>query len=155
MGLTARDWFNRVRNSVVTLAEAERDAEEAEAATYPKGQQYGSVSHGGSGDGSGAMIRYAMATTELDAKRAECEAMLERATDVLYGRSGRGGLAKRKGTATADCICGYYLLGMSWREVADEMVQPDSEDGRHWCMMRAHRAFDYMDRAGMDWLIDS
>ena len=35
------------------------------------------------------------------------------------------------------------------------MVKPESDDDRHWCMMRAHRAFGYMDRVGMDRLARS
>ena len=150
--MLARDYFELVRSTVVELAEAERDAEKAEAATYPKCQQYEPMGHGGGGSGDAAMIRYAMATSELDAMRRKCEAMLDRASDVLYGEDGNGGLAKRKGMATADCIFGYYLLAMSWRKVADEMVRPESRSGKDWCRMRAHRAFDYIDRVGMDWL---
>lgn len=153
--MNARDWFNLIRDKAEKLAKLEDDAEAKRAAVLPKGQQYEPLSHGGASDGSAAMLSYIQADAELDAMRAEVEQLLERASDVLYGRSGRGGLARQKGTASADCICGYYLLCMTWHEVADEMVRPDSMDARHWCMMRAHRAFEYMDRVGMQYLIDS
>lgn len=153
--MNARDWFSLIRDKVEKLAKLEDDAATKRAAVLPKGQQYEPSPHGGASDGSAAMLSYIQADSELDAMRAEVEQLLERASEVLYGRSGRGGLARQKGTASADCVFGYYLLCMTWREVADEMVRPDSKDARHWCMMRAHRALEYMDRVDMEWLIDS
>jgi len=153
--MNARDWFSLIRDKAEKLAKLEDDAATKRAAVLPKGQQYEPSSHGGASDGSAAMLSYIQADSELDTMRAEVEQLLERASEVLYGRSGRGGLAMRKDTASADCVFGYYLLCMTWREVADELVRPESRDGKLWCRMRARRAFDYMDRVGMESLIDS
>ena len=153
--MNARDWFNLIRDRVETLSKMGQTAEDKRAAVLPKGQQFEPSSHGAAGDGSAAMLSYIQADIALDSKAAELDALLERACAVLYGRSGRGGLAKARSTADADCICGYYLMGLTWRQVADELVRPESKDARHWCMMRAYRALAYMDRVGMGRLIDS
>ena len=153
--MNSRDWFDLIRDRVEKLAKLEQNAEDKRSAVLPKGQQFEPSSHRGPCDGSAAMLRYVEADTELDTMRKDVEGLLERATEVLYGRSGRGGLAKARSSADADCIFGYYLLHMTWREVADELVRPESKNGRHWCRMKACRAFEYMDRVGMDWLVES
>lgn len=153
--MNARDWFSLVRDRLEALARLEDEVAKKKAAVLPKGQKFEPSSHGGASDSGGAMIGYIQQDSKLDAMRAECDILLERATDVLYGRSGRGGLAKARSTADADCICGRYLMGMKWQEVADELVRPESRNGAHWCLMRACRAFEYMDRVGMSWLMNS
>lgn len=152
--MLARDWFESVRSDVVELARMERKAELLRARTGPKAQGAGSGGHGAS-DASTPVLRLVQAEGEVERMRARVEPRVERGLAVLYGESGRGGLAKLKGSATADCICGYYLMGYSWREVAEEMVRPESRDGKHWCMMRAKRAFEYMDDVGLKWLAES
>lgn len=148
--MNAQSWFEYLRALVVEQADLRLKLEEVEAITAPKGQQFGSIGHGsGAGDASTRIIK-AMEAKEpyrlkYERRQMALERMLEVATTILYGADGRGGLAKERCSADADCILGYYLLAMSWREVADELVRPDSKDGPQWCKRRAYRAFEWMD----------
>jgi hypothetical protein len=64
-------------------------------------------------------------------------------------------VAHDRGCASADAIHGYYLQGMSWRQVSDELVRPESRDGPQWCRRAAERAMQHIDRVGMDFLASS
>jgi len=153
--MTAREYFDWIRADVLELAEMEdRVAALNELSRAPKAQGQG-PSGCGSNRAEPMADRTIDAELELARMKAQVAPELDRACHVLYGRSGRGGVAKARSSADADCIFGYYLVGMSWREVADELVRPESKDAKHWCMMRAYRALEYMDRVGMSWLIDS
>lgn len=145
--MESQDWFEYIR-SLVLEQEAQRlRLEEATALTEPKGQQYGSIGHGsGSGDASAPIIKAMEAREAYEKKQTILERLLEIAYTILYGTDGKGGLARNVSSAAADCICGYYLLGMTWREVADEMVRPESADGPQWCKRKAYRAFEWMER---------
>lgn len=148
--MTYRDWFESIRAKVLDLMRMEADLEDLRAKSGPRGQSFEVVSLGSSsGDAADAVLRLVQAELEYDKAKAECDGMVSDALAVLYGQDGRGGLAKAKTSTDADCICGYYLMGMRWREVAEDMARPDSADPRHWCMMRAHRAFEYMDKFGL------
>lgn len=147
----ARDWFESIRAEVLECARMETGLQDLRSKTLPRGQALEMVAHStGATDGSGPVIRVADAERELDVRQARCDAMVEDAMDVLYGKEGRGGLARLKGSATADCICGHYLMGMRWQEVADEITRPESENPSHWCRMRASRGFECIDRVGAD-----
>ena len=149
--MNSRDWFESIRAEVIECARMEADLLDLRAKAGPRGQALEMVAHStGAADGSGPVIRVADAERELDVRQARCNAMVEDAMDVLYGADGRGGLARLKGSATADSICGHYLMGMRWQQVADEIAKPESEDARHWCMMRAYRGFEFIDRVGIE-----
>lgn len=148
--MTCRDWFEYIRSQVLTLAYLESHMDELRAQAEPRGQQFDAAGHGGMAkDASAAILRMVQASEQLDRLRADTNEQIERALHVLYGKSGRGGLAKAKDSATADSICGYYLMGMSWREVASELVMPESEDASQWCKRRAYRGLEQVDEAGM------
>ena len=152
----ARDWFESIRAEVIECARMEADLLDLRSKTWPRGQALEMVAHStGATDGSGPVIRVADAERELDVRQARCNAMVEDAMDVLYGVDGRGGLARLKGSATADCICGHYLMGMRWQEVADELARPESKDARQWCKRRAYRGMEYIDRVGASTLTKS
>lgn len=145
--MNAQGWFEYVR-SLVLEQEAQRlRIEEAEAITEPKGQQFGSMGHdSGLGDASAPIIKAMEAKEAYERRQVVLERLLEVADVVLYGK---GGLASRRSATDADCICGYYLMGMTWRQVADEMVRPESADGPQWCKRRAYRAFEWLDSQRM------
>lgn len=147
-----RDWFEQVRADVLEVAEMKDRAEVLRAACGPKAATYGGGSHDPSRLSSEDVL--IDAEMELDLRRQSLRAELDRACAVLYGRDGRGGLARMRGSAAADSIHGYYLQGMSWPEVAAELVRPESRDGAHWCRMAATRALSYMDQVGMEYLAD-
>ena len=148
--MRARDWFDHIRAHVVECARLERDLQDLRSQTEPRGQTFGAMGHGSSAtDGSAAILRVVQAEEELERKQAILNATIDEALEVLYGEDGHGGLARAKGSATADCICGYYLMGMTWRKVADDITRPGSEDGSQWCMRKAHRGLEFIDRIGI------
>ena len=148
--MRASDWFESIRAEVIECARMEADLLDLRAKAGPRGQTLEMIAHSsGAADGSGPVIRVADAERELDVRQARCNAMVEDAMDVLYGADGRGGLARLKDSATADCICGHYLMGMKWQEVADEITRPESNCPADWCRMRASRGFECIDRVGV------
>ena len=153
--MRSREYFESLRYAVVQLTAMEdRIAALDETAKAPKSQG-AEPSGGGCPHSQPVADRLIDMERDVDEARARLTPELDRATDVLYGRSGRGGVAKECGYASADSVCGYYLYGMSWPEVAAELVRPDSKDGAHWCRNRAASAFRHMDNVGMARLADS
>ena len=140
----AREWFEGVRVRVLEVADLERRIEEYELGIGPKGQKLGAIGHAsGPADDTARVLAAVEDMLALIRKRSQLEPYLDIGTEILYGA---GGVSKLKSEADANCICGYYLMGLSWRQVAEEIARPDSRDARHWCMMRARRAFEWMDR---------
>jgi hypothetical protein len=135
-----RDYFESIRESVVELASIERRIEEARAATEPKGQRFGSIGRGGSSDPTAASDRVIELERERDRAAAKLAPRLDAATKVLYGT-----VAKERGSVDADILCGYYLMGMGWRQVAEEVARRDVAYPRQWCYMRAQRTLEWMD----------
>lgn len=132
----------------------ENDLEILQAQTEVRGKTFEPMGRSGvSGGASSAILRVMEASEELDAYKMATNLEIGRALLVLYGRHGNGGLAKLKDSATADAICGYYLMGMSWREVADNLIKPCSKDGEQWCKRRAYRGLDYIERKGLTYLV--
>lgn len=156
--MLAHDWFESIRDTVIRADGMRRKLHEMRESVGPKAQQMGAIGHalGWKHDAMAHVDSLVDWESELYALESRMLVEIDRATDVLYGRSGRGGLAKELTSADADCICGYYLLGMSWRQVAREMVLlEDSADEAQWCRRRAQRALEYVDRVGADVLADS
>jgi len=151
--VTVREWFEGIRYRVDHVKKLEEDLELLQAQTEPRAQTFEPMGHGGNGDQSSTILRVVDASNELDAYRMHTNIEISKALLVLYGRHGNGGLSKAKDYATAECICGYYLMGYSWRKVADEMVNPESKDGEQWCKRRAYRGLDYIERKGLTYLV--
>ena len=144
--MQSQDWFEYIRSLVHEQQALRLRLEEADSQTAPKCQQYGSVGHGsGGGDASAPILKALEVREAYERKQLVLERLLEVGYSVLYGPDGMAGLAEGLDMAAADCICGHYLLGMTWREVADEMVRPESTDGPQWCKRKAYRAFAWMD----------
>lgn len=125
----------------------------------PHGQGFEPMGHGGGG--SDRMLAMAIISDKLGELRAQLpnlqrrhEEKLERATDVLYGRSGHGGLAKATCTDDADMLCFHYLEGESWSSIARRYEIEDANLTR-WCQRRAVKVCRVIDRIGMDALADS
>ena len=147
--LSTQDWFTGIRDRVLELPRLERRVQELREQSGVKCQRYDAVGHASGPNGADArVIAIAETEQELERFRVALEAEMESAIALLYGRDNRGGLARAKGSACADCICGYYLQGMTWRQVADELVRPDSRDGAQWCRRKAYRAMRYVDAVG-------
>lgn len=152
--MLAREYFDSLRFSVLQLAKMEdRMSALNESAKAPKSM--GREPSSGGSRSQPIADRLIDMEREVDEAKARLTPELNRACNVLYGKSGRGGVAKECGYASADSVYGYYLYGMSWPEVADELVSPDSKAGAHWCRNRAASAFRHMDNVGMARLADS
>lgn len=152
--MRSREYFESLRYSVLQLAKMEdRMSALDESAKAPKSM--GREPSSGGSRSQPIADRLIDLEREVDEAKARLTPELDRATDVLYGRSGRGGVAKDCGFASADAVCGYYLMSMTWTQVSAELVRPDSKDGAHWCRNRAASAFRHMDNVGMARLADS
>lgn len=151
--MTAREWFEDIRARPGRIAKMEDELAVMQSQCEARGQTFEPMGRGGGGDASSTILRVVEASEELDAYKMATRLETDKALLVLYGRHGNGGLAKLKGAATADAICGYYLMGMSWREVADNLVQPNSKDGEQWCKRRAYRGFECMEHKGITYLV--
>lgn len=151
------EWFERIEDLRVKVDELRNQVESAYAAAGPHGQQIGSIGGGGGKhdalQGIDAIIDSGTAV-RLDVMKAELDEMLEIATDVLYGKSGRGGVAKAIGTDEADMLCYHYLQGEAWASIA-KRYDAESSNLTMWCKCRARWTCRRIDRIGMDVLIDS
>lgn len=142
--MTAGEYFDGLRDRVLEIAKREQTLEQLRVATQPHGQQLGSIGHSGNKDSTAAIDRVILAAEDLDRLRAEVNAELERATQVLYGIDNRGGLAKAKGMRYADTICMRYLQGEDWASIAEQLGCT-----ARWCMELSQAGLRYLDEHGM------
>lgn len=163
--MSALEWFESVRSEGERLERARQSLAMLESRIAPHSQGFEPMGHGGGG--SDRMLAHAMLSDRLGQLQAQLpelerrhQAKLERATDVLYGRSGNGGLAKvakRRGATyleEADMLCLHYLQGEGWASVA-RRFEPETTNLTVWCKRRAKLACRQIDRIGMDALADS
>ena len=154
--MTAREWYEKLRLDGIELEQRKRRAMELRAALGAQGSALeGTISGGGNRDAMAQVDTVMDYETSLESDIAVHDACLERATDILYGRSGNGGLAKASSTTETDCICGYYLNLMSWAEVAAEMVRPETKWPKQWVQRKAMSGLRHIDRIGAATLADS
>lgn len=152
----ARGWYERLRLDGIELEERKaKVAQEREALGSTGNALEGSVSGGGNRDAMAQVDACMDHECKLAQDVARHDLELEQATNVLYGTSGRGGLAKATSTAEADCICGYYLMLMSWSEVAEEVGCSDKSWPKQWAHRRAMAGLRHIDQIGRDALADS
>lgn len=147
--MSAHDLFEDTRALVLSVAMLAQQVKALESAAEPHGQKLGFIGGRSSKDAMATVHALILAREKLERKTIELDARLDYCTSILYGASGRGGLAKARSSTDADCICGYYLQGMTWREVADELARPESKDAPQWCKRRAYRALRHIDEVGI------
>ena len=125
--MTSYEFFESIPDLRKKVETIERKIERAYTSAGPRSQMYGMRQrtlrrdHLLAIDGlidSGCM-------RDLDATRDMLSRSLCLATYVLYGKSGRGGVAKMIGMDEADMVCYHYCKGMSWAQVG-RMFNPDS-----------------------------
>ena len=157
--MSAFEWFESIETEGKRIQKVKQDLAMLESRIAPHAQGFEPMGHGGGS--SDAMLGMAMASARLGALKRllptlerKHEAKLAYATDVLYGRSGRGGLARAASTDDADMLCFHYLQGESWASIA-RRFDPDTSNLTVWCKNRAKRACRQIDRIGMDTLADS
>ena len=154
--MAAIDWFEGVARLRRRVGHLSRAVESAYVQAGPKGQMGGTV-HGGGRTDPLAPIDALVdtdATAELDRMSALLHERMDYATDVLYGRSGRGGLAMVTSYDDADILLFHYLQGESWASIA-RRFEPDTSNLTTWCKRRAINLCRTIDRCGMDALADS
>ena len=145
-----------IRREVVEVARLEGRAEELEGRAGPCGMGTTSVSGGGKAELMTPADHAAQIRQEIDVRNARLTPRLDFACEVLYGRSGRGGLAQARSYTDADIITGYYLQGLTWPQVAKELTQDiDSKWPAQWCRSRAMSSIVAMERIGLLKLADS
>ena len=105
--MSARDWFESIRASVVEMRKLEEDILSIETQTGPHGQSVGSIGGGGNHDSMRGIDRLVdtCMREKLERQQKETNPEIERALEVLYGKSGNGGLAKAKCSTDADILC--------------------------------------------------
>lgn len=153
--MSARGWFESIRLDVKEAQELADEIEAEYARTGPHGQGGGST--GGSSDQMRGIDRIVddCMRERLAKKQERVRHRISAATRVLYGKSGRGGLAKERGTVDADILCHYYLEGYEWTELPKLVDCKDVSRPNGWCRLRAMRALAYVDRVGIHTLADS
>ena len=148
--MTARGWFEYIRAEVLALEDRKRDLETMRLQAEGGGGGYEAMGKGGTPSDAGpGVIRLVQASEDIDRDQAGINAEIEQALAVLYGNDGDGGLAKLKTSADADILCAYYLQGMEWEQVANDLSAEGSASPKHWCVMRARRALDFIERYGV------
>lgn len=158
--MAALDWFESILAESERIRKVKDELAILDAQIGPRSQGYEPMGHG-SGNGSDAILGMALVSARLSELRQVLplierrhEDSLERATQVLYGRSGRGGLARATNTDDADMLCFHYLQGESWASIA-RRFEPETSNLTVWCKRRAAWACKQIDRIGMDTLADS
>ena len=150
--MAARDFFESIQRLQARIHKLESDIESAYATAGPHGQSFGSIG-GGGGDRLAGVDRVidSDAMRELDRAKARLYELLDRATDILYGESGNGGLAKARGSDDAYVLDLHYLQGIGWARMARYYVDVgDVADPADYLRIRARHAMRYIDRVGMD-----
>lgn len=142
--MKAKEYFEVIRAEVVKTDRAREMLERMRAREGAKAQSY--QAGGGSGDAADPMDSIAKRIDfegRLEQRIADAEEALDEACEVLYGKDGRGGLAKLKGTRYADAICMGYLQAQPWNEIAEIM-----QGSVRWCHTLCDVGFAYIDEVG-------
>lgn len=157
--MAAFDWFESIRKEGERIAKIKRELALLDSQLSPRSHGFELMGHGGGSND--AMVGMALVSARLGELRQilpmlerRHEAKLERATHVLYGKSGRGGLARAASTDDADMLCYHYLQGESWASIG-RRFEPDASNLTVWCQRKAKQVCKQIDRIGMDALADS
>ncbi len=157
--MAALEWFESILTEGERIEKIKQNLAILESRIAPRSQGYEPMGHGGGS--SDAMLGMAMMSARLGKLRQllplverKHEDRIEYATQVLYGKSGRGGVAKAVGTDEADMLCYHYLQGESWASIG-RRFEPDASNLTVWCQRKAKQACKQIDRIGMDALADS
>ena len=157
--MSAYEWFESIKSEGSRIERAKQQLALLDARISPHSQGFEAMGrHGGSTDS--VMHRAILSSKmgeirrELAAQERRHEAKIAHAKEVLYGRSGHGGLARATSTDDADMLRYHYLQGEGWASIA-RRFDADSTNLTVWCKSRAKRACRQIDRIGMDVLADS
>lgn len=153
--MSALDFFESIPALQRHVDALRSQIETAYTIATPHGQRFGTVGGGGGDQLAGIdSIVDSNAAMRLETAEGMLLRRMDLATDVLYGRSGRGGLAKAACTDDADLLCFHYLQGESWASIA-RRYGADDANLTTWCRRRAVHVCRTIDRIGMRALADS
>lgn len=157
--MAALDWFESILTEGERIEKIKQNLAMLDSRIAPHSQGFEPMGHGGGS--SDAMLGMAMVSAKLAELRRllpelerKHEAKLRQATEVLYGRSGRGGLAREVGIDEADMLCFHYLEGETWASIA-RRYDPETSNLTVWCKRRAAWACRRIDEIGMEVLAES
>lgn len=157
--MAALEWFESILTDGERIEKIRQNLAMLESRIAPRSQGYEPMGHGGGS--TDAMLGMALVSAKLGELRQllplverKHEDRIEYATQVLYGKSGRGGVAKALGTDDADMLCYHYLQGESWASIG-RRFEPDASNLTVWCQRKAKQVCKQIDRMGMDALADS
>lgn len=138
----AIDFFEAAKCAAIRRENICDALEELNYAGYVSGVSYdGSNAHGS--DTFASVDNKLVSITSLSLKRDECNAVIDDALEVLYGKKDKGGIALLMGFKYADIVCAHYLDLRTWREIAQDMGCSHS-----WCMMLSREVMNFIDRHG-------
>lgn len=157
--MAALDWFESICTEGERIEKIKQNLAMLESRIAPRSQGFEPMGHGGGS--TDAMLGMALVSAKLGELRRllplverKHEDRIEYATRVLYGKSGRGGVAKALGTDDADMLRFHYLQGESWASIG-RRFEPDASNLTVWCQRKAKQVCKHIDRIGMDALADS
>lgn len=144
--MSAREYFETVRDAAVELDRTRRTLERMRARTLPKAQRYDAVG-GGSGhsDPMERVIEVVDFEAVMEARLQSDRDLLSDAARVLYGEDGRSGVAKGMGSAYADAVYHRSIDVLTWDAVARTMFM-----SRGKVQQLYEAALDYVDTVGLD-----
>lgn len=145
--MTAREYFERVRDASIELDRACRTLERMRSQVGVKTQRYDSPGVRGGGDADpmarvDGIIDYERV---MERRMEDDRALLHEAATVLYGEDGRGGVSKGMGSAYADAVYHRACDARTWDSCARIMFM-----SRGKVQQLFDAALDYVDSAGMD-----
>lgn len=152
--MAALEFFERIGELQERVERLERQVAEARESIGPSGQQLGSIGGSGARDAMAPVDAMVDREAELDVARGELWRTLDFASDVLYGRSGRGGLAKAASSVDADLLHWRYCVGESWTAIGTRL-NPETKHPKSWAQKRCMSALRKVDAIGMSVLADS
>lgn len=157
--MAAFEWFESLAAEGERIEKIKQSLALLDSRIAPHSQGFEPMGH--SGTGTDTMLGMALVSAKLGELRQllplverKHEDRIEYATQVLYGKSGRGGVAKALGTDDADMLCYHYLQGESWASIG-RRFEPDASNLTVWCQRKAKQVCKQIDRIGMDALADS
>ena len=142
--MDAKEYFEGIRSNVVETMRAREMLDRMKEREGAKVQSYREGAVGGDfADPMDSIVDRIDFEGRLRQRIRDAEGLLDEACEVLYGKDGRGGLAKLKGTRYADAICMYYCQAETWAEIADVM-----QSSQKWCRKICDVGFAYIDSIG-------
>lgn len=141
--MRAREYFETVRAEVVKTERAREMLERMRAREGARAQSYQASGGGGGADPMEVVGRRIDFEQRLRRRIESADALVDEACTVLYGDSGRGGLAKLKGIRYADAICMAYCQAEPWKDIAEVM-----QSSERWCQQLCREGFVFIDSVG-------